>query len=90
MLYIDYDYLLPRCCQILTFILAPQKPDAFGDLLGGMGIPPPVMPQPNVPVENVVEDLQPGKRGIFYERHLFKIIMGNEVNLSKKRFEFSL
>ncbi|CAG2198569.1 ITSN [Mytilus edulis] len=48
-----------RCWQILTFILAPQKPDAFGDLLGGMGIPPPVMPQPNVPVENVVEDLQP-------------------------------
>ncbi|XP_076079653.1 intersectin-1-like isoform X1 [Mytilus galloprovincialis] len=38
---------------------APQKSDAFGDLLGGMGIPPPVMPQPNVPVENVVEDLQP-------------------------------
>ncbi|XP_052090011.1 intersectin-1-like isoform X3 [Mytilus californianus] len=38
---------------------APQKSDAFGDLLGGMGIPPPVVPQPNVPVDNVVEDLQP-------------------------------
>lgn len=44
-------------------IPAQQKPDAFGDLLGGMGMQQPVPPQPNVPVENVVEDLQPGIDG---------------------------
>ena len=36
-----------------------QQPDAFGDLLGNMGMPPPVVLQPNVCTENVVEDIQP-------------------------------
>jgi hypothetical protein len=60
---------------IYLFTVQQQQPDAFGDLLGNMGMPPPVVLQPNVSTENVVEDIQPGRDPLFYSVHIMLYLL---------------